>query len=89
MIARLLAGVLVAPVVALLLGVWAEFADLGPPLLLGVAVPAIAISAGCAAGAIGVARRPVFVVAIGTLLGALTFALTEGTWRCISRAAAS
>jgi hypothetical protein len=78
--ARCLAGLHVVPAAALLLGVWAEFADLGAPLLLAVAVPAIVVSTASAAYVSGAAERPAFVVLIGTLAGALTFAMTEGSY---------
>lgn len=74
-------GVLVAPVVALGIGVWAEFADLGPPLLLAVAVPAMAIS--LLSLAIVLELRPVALVAVGTTIGFATFAVTEGLYLSI------
>ncbi len=78
--ARWFAAALVAPAAALLLGVWAEFAELGPPLLLAVAVPAIAASAACVAYITGRWTRPAFIVSLGALIGTLTFGLTEGSY---------
>ncbi len=78
--ARWFAAALVAPAAALLLGVWAEFAELGPPLLLAVAVPAIAAWAACVAYITGRWTRPAFIVSLGALIGTLTFGLTEGSY---------
>jgi hypothetical protein len=72
-------GLFVAPVVALAIGVWAEFAHLTPPILFAVAVPAIVVSTISTAY---IARRvalPIALVLAGALVGVITFALAEGT----------
>ena len=79
----LLAGVLVAPIAALALGVWAEFADLGPLLLLIIAVPAIVVATVSAASLLPAAQRPPALVLLAVLLGTLTFGLTEGSYIAI------
>jgi hypothetical protein len=72
-------GLFVAPVVAISVGVWAEFAELTAPVLFVVALPAMIVSTACAAM---VWRRVPVVVALaaaGAAFGALTFGLSEGT----------
>jgi hypothetical protein len=74
-----LVGVLIAPIVALAIGVWAEFAHLTPPVLFAVAVPAIMVST---VNAAYLARRlpwPLALVGAGALVGTITFGLAEGT----------
>jgi hypothetical protein len=74
--ARLLfAGAVVAPVVGLATGIWAEFADLGPPLLLAVAVPAITVSLLSIARLRGQTHSLALSVG-GGVLGLLTFSLS-------------
>ncbi len=70
-------GVLVAPTVALAIGVWAEFAHLTPPILFAVAVPAIVVSTPCAAYPLG--SRLWALVLAGAAAGMVTFGLAEGT----------
>ncbi len=69
---------LAAPIVALGIGVWAEFADLGPPLLLAVALPAMA--AGLISLAIAYDLRPIALVVVGAAIGFATFAIAEGLY---------
>ena len=76
-------GVAIAPAAALALGVWAEFADLGPPLLLAVAGPAILISTLSAAYLASGLARPFVVLLLGVAIGVLTFGLTEGSYLAI------
>ena len=68
--------------VALLIGVWAEFADLGQALLVGVALPAIALST--FAAALGLARttrgRAIAALAGGVVIGTTLGVLGEGTY---------
>ena len=78
-----IAGVIVAPVVALALGVWAEFADLNPPALFAVALPAIIVSTLSAAYALRSTARPVVLLLLGVALGMATFAITEGSYLAI------
>jgi hypothetical protein len=73
---RALLGLLIAPAVAVGIAVWAEFADLGPPLLLAVAVPAIVVST-LSAGYL-LRARPIALVLVGGLVGLLTFTIAEG-----------
>ncbi len=72
---------LAAPIVAVGIGVWAEFADLSPPLLLAVAVPAMAVSLISVALAYRV--RPLALVLVGVALGFATFAIAEGLYLSI------
>ncbi len=74
-------GILAAPFVALGSGVWAEFADLSPPLLLVVAMPAMAVTLFSLVMAFDL--RPVAVVAAGLAIGLLTFAVAEGLFLSI------
>ena len=74
-------GLLVAPVVALGIGVWAEFADLSPALLLAVALPAMAVTLFSVALVFDL--RPVAVIAAGVAIGLMTFAITEGLYLSI------
>ena len=69
---------LAAPIVALGIGVWAEFADLSPPLLLAVALPAMA--AGLISLAIAYDLRPIALVVVGGVIGFATFAIAEGLY---------
>ncbi len=70
-------GPLIAPAVALAIGVWAEFAHLTPPVLFAVSVPAIIVSTLSSAY---VARRVSWPVALVlAVVGTLTFGLAEGT----------
>ena len=74
-------GVLAAPIVALGIGVWAEFADLSPPLLLAVALPATAV---CLISlAIAFDLRPAALVVVGAAIGFATFAIAEGLYLSI------
>ena len=72
-----IAGVLVAPVVGLAIGVWAEFAHLTPPLLFAVSVPAIVVSTLSAALSMRSFVWP--LVLFGAVVGSLTFGLAEST----------
>jgi len=74
-------GILIAPIVALGIGVWAEFADLSPPLLLAVALPAMAVTLFSVALAFDL--RPVAVIAAGAAIGLMTFAIVEGLYLSI------
>ncbi|MCI0777771.1 MAG: hypothetical protein J4N95_06300 [Chloroflexi bacterium] len=74
-------GILVAPVVALGIGAWAEFADLSPALLLAVALPAMTVTLFSVALAFDL--RPVLVIAAGAAIGLMTFAITEGLYLSI------
>ncbi len=74
-------GILVAPIVALGIGVWAEFADLSPPLLLAVAMPAMAVTLFSLATATG--AKPLALVLAGAVVGFLTFAVAEGLFLSI------
>ncbi len=76
-------GVFVAPIVALAIGVWAEFADLGPPLLLAVAVPAMAVTLASAALLTRAAARPLTIVLLGGAIGLVTFSISEGLYLAI------
>jgi hypothetical protein len=72
-------AVFIAPLAAVAIGVWAEFAHLTPPLLFAVALPAIIVSTVSAAY---LARRvpwPLALVLAGAVLGTITFGLAEGT----------
>ncbi len=75
---KTLLGILAAPITALGIGVWAEFADLSPPLLLAVAIPAMAVTLFSVASAFDL--RPVAVFAAGAAVGFVTFAITEGLY---------
>jgi len=74
-----LAGLFVAPVVGLATGVWAEFAELGPPLLLAVATPAIIVSV-LSAARITERSQPIAVVLTGAAVGLLTFSMSAGLY---------
>jgi hypothetical protein len=74
-----LAGILVAPIVALAIGVWAEFAHLTAPVLFVVSVPAIVVSTVSAAYLTRRVRWPLALVLAGVVLGSITFGLAEGT----------
>ena len=74
-------GILSAPIVALGIGVWAEFAELSPPLLLAVAMPAMAVT--LFSLAIGIGAKPLALVLMGAAVGLLTFALAEGLFLTI------
>lgn len=73
-----IAGTLAAPLVALGIGVWAEFAELTPPLLLAVASPVILFSTLCAAYLAGVIARPIAPVLLGGAMGLATFSIAAG-----------
>ena len=75
------AGILVAPIVALGIGVWAEFADLSPPVLLAVAMPAMAVTLFSLATAMG--AKPLTLVLAGAVVGFVTFAVAEGLFLTI------
>jgi hypothetical protein len=68
--------------VALLIGVWAEFADLGQALLVSVALPVIAVAT--PAATLGLARttrgRAIAALGCGLLLGTALGVLGEGTY---------
>lgn len=74
-------GILTAPIVAFGIGVWAEFADLSPPLLLTVAMPAMAVTLFSLATATG--AKPLALVPAGAAVGLLTFAVAEGLFLTI------
>ncbi|MEX1253614.1 MAG: hypothetical protein WEE64_04675 [Dehalococcoidia bacterium] len=76
---RLLAGALVAPMAGLATGVWSEFADLGPPVLLAVAVPAIVISL-LSLARLSERSRPIPLILMGGAIGLLTFAISVGLY---------
>jgi len=72
-------GLLVAPLAAIVIGVWAEFAELTPLVLSAVSIPAIIVSTISAAV---LARRVPVVPALvvgGIVVGAITFGLAAGT----------
>ena len=74
-------GFLAAPAAALTIGVWAEFADLGPPLLLAIAMPAMAVS--LASVATAMRAKPASLVVLGAAIGLATFAVAEGLYLTI------
>jgi hypothetical protein len=76
---RWLAGTLTAPCAGLLTGVWAEFAELGPPALLAVTVPAIVVSLLSLARLTG-RTGPRGLVLVGAALGLLTFSTSAGVY---------
>lgn len=78
---KLALGILTAPIVALAIGVWAEFADLSPPLLLAVAMPAMAVT--LLSLVLAFDLRPVVVIAAGVVIGFTTFAISEGLYLAI------
>ncbi|MCH8007427.1 MAG: hypothetical protein IIC91_01045 [Chloroflexi bacterium] len=78
---KLILGILSAPIVALGIGVWAEFAELSPPLLLAVAMPAMAVTLFSLATAMG--AKPLALVLVGAAVGLLTFAVAEGLFLTI------
>ena len=74
-------GILIAPIVALGIGVWAEFADLSPPLLLAVAFPAMTV---CLISlTIAFDLRPIALAVVGAAIGFSTFAIAEGLYLAI------
>ena len=77
-------GILSAPIVALGIGVWAEFAELSPPLLLALAMPAMAVT--LFSLAIGIGAKPLALVLMGAAIGFMTFAITEGLYLSIPHA---
>jgi hypothetical protein len=81
MTARVQLGVLAAPIVALGIGIWAEFADLSPSLLLAVALPAMTVT--LFSVALAYEARPLAVLAGGIATGLLTFAIAEGLYLSI------
>jgi hypothetical protein len=72
-------AIFVAPIVALAIGVWAEFAHLTPPVLFVVSVPAIVMSTVSAAYLTRRVPWPIALVVAGALVGMITFGLAEGT----------
>ncbi len=78
---KTLLGILAAPIAALGIGVWAEFADLSPPLLLAVAMPAMVVTLFSLAMVFDL--RPVAMIAAGAAVGLLTFAVAEGLFLSI------
>ncbi len=82
-------GLLVAPAVAVAIGVWAEFAHLTPPILFVVSVPAIIVSA--VSLTYFAKRIPMLLarVVAGAAVGVLTFGLAEGTHVAIALARGS
>jgi hypothetical protein len=76
---RWVAGALVAPMAGLATGVWAEFADLGPALLLAVAVPAIVISL-FSLSRLSDQSRPIPLTLTGAAMGLLIFAISAGLY---------
>ena len=81
----LVAGVLLAPGAGLALGVWAEFADLAPAVLLAVALPAIVVATLNAGRLLGGVRHPTVVAFAGLVFGVVTFGGTEGVYLAIHR----
>ena len=81
--ARHLLPVLLVPAAGAVIGVWAEFADLNPPLLLAIAVPAIAVATVSAAHLTAAGARPARYLLMGGALGLLMFALSESTYLVI------
>lgn len=86
MSARAWTGFLIAPAVGLGTGVWAEFADLTPTLLLAVAVPAMAVALIAGAWRAPLMERPALLVLVGAVLGMVTFLASEGSYLAIHRA---
>ena len=72
---------LTAPIVALGIGIWAEFADLSPTLLLAVALPAMTVTIFSVAFAYE--ARPLALLTGGIAIGLLTFAIAEGLYLSI------
>jgi hypothetical protein len=83
---RALAAFAIGPAVGLGIGVWAEFADLSPPLLLAVATPAMAVALAGSAWRTTLMERPAMLIVAGAALGLLTFLASEGTYLAIHRA---
>jgi hypothetical protein len=78
----LIAGMLLAPMAGIATGIWAEFADLSPPVLLAATVPAIIVSVLCVARFTG-RSDALAVVLIGAAIGLLTFAISAGLYVAI------
>ena len=82
MTSRLLAAFTLTIATAIAIGVWAEFADLGRPQLISVALPAIALAT--LAAAAGLARttrgRAIAALASGVVIGTALGVLGEGTY---------
>jgi hypothetical protein len=76
-------GIWVAPAVALVIGVWAEFADLTPPVLLAIALPAMAVTLAAVAVRYDLGSRPIVLIVAATAIGLLTFAIAEGLYLAI------
>jgi hypothetical protein len=76
-----LLGLLLSPIASALIAVWAEFADLNPPLLLAAALPAIVIST-LSAGYL-LRAGTIAHVAIGAAAGALTLGGAESGYVAI------
>jgi hypothetical protein len=72
-------AIFVAPIVALAIGVWAEFAHLTPPVLFAVAVPAIIVSTVSAAYLTRRVPWPLALAVAGAIVGTITFGLAETT----------
>ena len=82
-------GLFAAPAVAIAIGVWAEFAELTPPLLLAVATPAMAVSLLSAAYLRRLATRSLTIVLLGAAIGLLTFSMAAGLYIAIHYARTS
>ena len=74
-------GVVAAPIVALGVGVWAEFADLSAFVLFVTVLPAMAVTLLSVALAFG--TRPLAVIAVGAAIGLVTFGIVEGVYLSI------
>jgi hypothetical protein len=72
-------GLLVAPLVAIAVGAWAEFAHLTPPILFAVSIPVIIVSTLSAAYLWRSTVVPLVLALAGALVGIVTFGLAEGT----------
>ncbi len=73
-------GLVVAPVVAIAIGLWAEFAELTPPILFTVSIPVITVSA-LSLAYLAQQRIPMALALVlpGAVVGVVTFGLAEGT----------
>jgi hypothetical protein len=78
----LLVGALLAPIAGVATGIWAEFADLSPPVLLVVTVPAIVVSVLCVSR-LTERTHPLALASIGAVIGLLTFAISAGVYIAI------
>lgn len=69
-----------APLVAIGVGVWAEFAELTPPVLFAVSIPVIIVSASSLAYLLQQRMSMVLALVLAcALVGVVTFGLAEGT----------